>query len=260
MFCVKCGKELPDDAQFCSGCGTKVGGEKRTVEIPKLDIGALKEKAEKRKTKGLEEGMKILESCKWFFFGGIVALIVAMFFLGAEMFEVNYQLLWSDRTETFTMFNDRNFFKVLFIFGYLLAAGMLLYPLFAGKIWKLDHFYLALGMPVLSILVLIFVMIAAKNKMADDSLMQAVDAAVTLSTSGWLFIIINLLAVGLLVKANLSIAEVEENMPEEEAEKVPEKPYWCAMCGEEGPFEDGCTKCGSHSKVFFKDDVIGKNK
>lgn len=23
MFCYKCGKEIPDDASFCSGCGTK---------------------------------------------------------------------------------------------------------------------------------------------------------------------------------------------------------------------------------------------
>ncbi len=26
MFCSKCGKELPDDATFCSGCGNQVGG------------------------------------------------------------------------------------------------------------------------------------------------------------------------------------------------------------------------------------------
>jgi len=27
MFCSKCGKQLPDDSQFCSGCGYKIGSQ-----------------------------------------------------------------------------------------------------------------------------------------------------------------------------------------------------------------------------------------
>ena len=33
MFCSKCGKELPNDAVFCSGCGAKVGAEAAVEEV-----------------------------------------------------------------------------------------------------------------------------------------------------------------------------------------------------------------------------------
>ena len=35
MFCMKCGKELPDGAEFCAFCGTKIGGMREgVVEAP----------------------------------------------------------------------------------------------------------------------------------------------------------------------------------------------------------------------------------
>lgn len=38
MFCSKCGKKLADDARFCDGCGSPVGG---LVEQPKEEINTL---------------------------------------------------------------------------------------------------------------------------------------------------------------------------------------------------------------------------
>ena len=34
MFCKKCGKELPDNAQFCSGCGNQIGAAPAAVAAP----------------------------------------------------------------------------------------------------------------------------------------------------------------------------------------------------------------------------------
>ena len=32
MFCSKCGKELPDNSRFCTGCGAKVNTD--PVQVP----------------------------------------------------------------------------------------------------------------------------------------------------------------------------------------------------------------------------------
>ena len=41
MFCIKCGKKLPEEAKFCSGCGTKIEQEEIKEEVkieePKLE-------------------------------------------------------------------------------------------------------------------------------------------------------------------------------------------------------------------------------
>ena len=35
MYCINCGKELPDDAKFCPGCGNKIGSKpKADVKMP----------------------------------------------------------------------------------------------------------------------------------------------------------------------------------------------------------------------------------
>lgn len=36
MYCVKCGKELPDDASFCNKCGTAV-----KIKVPSNDTGVV---------------------------------------------------------------------------------------------------------------------------------------------------------------------------------------------------------------------------
>lgn len=254
MYCVKCGKEIPDDAQFCSECGTKVGGGKRGYDFSGIDLSGLKKVVEAKQLKEIKRGMEIVESCKWFFFASIIGLIISLFFLGTEMFEVTIEAFWT-HTETFTMFEGKDFLKVLFIFGYIAAAVILIFPLITGKDWELGNFYLALGVPVLAVLVLLFVMISAKNGMAGNELLEAVDAKVKVSANGWLFIIINALTACFVIKSNLVIAEAQENRQKEgnEAETVPGPPYWCAMCGEEGPYENEiCPKCGSKSKRFFR--------
>ena len=36
MYCSKCGKQIPDDSVFCSGCGAKVGGGAAAEPEPSL--------------------------------------------------------------------------------------------------------------------------------------------------------------------------------------------------------------------------------
>ena len=37
MFCMKCGKQIPDDALFCSGCGAKVEHEAEQTSVPQSE-------------------------------------------------------------------------------------------------------------------------------------------------------------------------------------------------------------------------------
>ena len=43
MYCINCGKELPDDAKFCPGCGNKIGSKpKADVKMPDFKNYAVK--------------------------------------------------------------------------------------------------------------------------------------------------------------------------------------------------------------------------
>lgn len=259
MFCSKCGKELSNNAQFCSNCGAKVSGEKRSIDLSNISLDGFIGVNEVSGT--IKRGLETLKHCKWMFLGTILGLIISLFFLGAEMFEVTYKTFWTN-TESFTMFEDKAFLKVLFILAYIVSAGMLLLPLVTGKNWYNWNVYPALCVPAAAVVVLIFTMLGAKNGVDSSDVMQVVNATVKLSANGWLFIIINAVTIFLSIKVGLAIGEVQEARPavEMEEEKAPVQIYWCAMCGEEGPFEDGCTKCGSHSKVYFKEVVPEQKK
>lgn len=243
MFCSKCGKEIPDEARFCTGCGAQVGGERKNLTISEFRLD------------GLKKRIDLLGNCKVYFFGGILGLIISIFFLGAEMFEVSYQL-WSTHTESFTMFEDKAFFKVLFILAYIVTAGILLMPLITGKEWEDWNFHPAFWVPIAAVVVLLLTMVTAKNGIKSDELMQVVDAKVKLSANGWLFIIINAVTALLVVKSGLAVAEAQDARQTQEEKKNSEKfvPYWCGECEAEGPFaNDGaCPRCGSKTKKFFK--------
>lgn len=249
MFCYKCGKEIPDDASFCSACGSKQEMTRKAFSFENIHLNnvgvALPEK------KQIDRMVDRLGDAKIYFFGTIVCLVLALFLLGGEVFEVTFEFL-STRVERFTMFEDRNFLKFVCVAGYLLSIVLFAIPLLAGKEWAGWNIYPAMGVPVFAVLVLLLVMASAKNQMADSWMMDAVDAKATLTTGGWFFLLLNSVAVFCAIKTERALPDVLEIEEEQETQDI-HPPYWCAMCDAEGPFEnDCCPKCGSKSKKYFK--------
>lgn len=69
MYCQKCGKKIPDDAEFCMSCGTKVG-----------DVGKSKDSEDKNKNKSKKNVSEYIKKNKKK--GIIIGLIVAVVLVG----------------------------------------------------------------------------------------------------------------------------------------------------------------------------------
>ena len=250
MFCYKCGKELPDDASFCTSCGAKQGMERKPFSFENIHFSNVRVPLPEKKQIGRIADR--LGDAKMYFFSTIAGLVLALFLLGGEMFEVTFEFL-STRVERFTMFEDRDFLKFLCVVGYLLATVLFVLPLLAGKEWSGWNVYPAMGVPVFTVLVLLLIMASAKNQMADSWMMEAVEAKASLTAGGWFFLLISAATVFLAIKTIRTLPEVQEIEREEQEIQDTRPPYWCAMCDAEGPFENECCpKCGSKSKKFFR--------
>ncbi|MBN1682606.1 zinc-ribbon domain-containing protein [Candidatus Bathyarchaeota archaeon] len=62
VYCSNCGKELNDDANFCTNCGTRTPkGIKEGVTIPwtETEIKQDLDKALKKASKAIDEGVKV---------------------------------------------------------------------------------------------------------------------------------------------------------------------------------------------------------
>lgn len=237
MYCSKCGKQIADDVKFCSYCGSSVNGQTgASVKTSSNQVASL------------------LQEKKWTLWGAVLGCIVSLFLLGAEMFEITYTAFWSN-TESFTMFGDKAFFKFLFIVGYIVAAGVMVLPMIREEEWTDWNFWPAVGLPVVSLIVLFFVIIVMKSKVSSDELMEAIKATVKVSTKGWVFILSNIATCVLAFKAGSDIGEMQEAAHKAEVSAVWQKQVcWCARCGEEISLDGACPKCGSTSRIFSKKD------
>lgn len=254
MFCYKCGKEIPDDASFCSACGAQIGGSDKQGLLEQLGIE--KHQITLPDMENIKKGMDILKDCKIYFIGALVGLLMALILLGGEMFEVTFEFL-STRVERFTMFEDRGFLKLLFVVGFLLSAALMLVPFATGKSWQEWNMYPAVAVSAVAVITLFVMMISAKNQMSDSWLMEAVEAKASFTAGGWFFFLSNIAVVVCTMKSAFSIGEVQEKAADHSNEtqvviEDSQPPYWCYNCGEEGPFEgDACPKCGMKSKRYF---------
>lgn len=251
MFCWKCGKEISQDAKFCSACGAQAGGKKNTFAIGNMRLE--KTGLDGFCADGVKRGVRMLGDCKVFYFGAILGLVLGLFLLGAEMFEVTVELFYT-RTERFTMFEDKEFWKFAFILAYILAATTMLVPLLTGKGWGAWNMYPAIGVPAVTVVVFLLMMVSALNQMGASEIMGEMEAKASLTVNGWFFVLINIVTASIAIKATYDIAENQTVMLNEEIEVATEKeiPYWCANCDMEGPYDDVCPRCGSKSKRFFK--------
>lgn len=250
MFCWKCGKEIPDDASFCSGCGTKQEMGRKAFTFENIHSGNVKISLPERNQ--VAKCMNRLGASKVYFFSVITGLVLALLFLNGEMFEVTFEFL-STRVERFTMFDGRDFLKFVCVAGHLLSVVVLLFPVVTGKQWKGWNLYPAVVVPVFSVLSLLIIMASAKNQMADSWMMEAVEAKASLTTGGWFFLLISVATVFLAIKTVRVLSDIQEIETEDREIQDTQPPYWCAMCEMEGPFENEiCPKCGSKSKKYFR--------
>ena len=146
MFCPNCGKQLPDDARFCGGCGNRM--ETPAVQTPVTP-------AETRKIPEITlsgDRLGELKNRNLFFFGSLATLFVAMLFLFGKQIRAKVSLWGFTETETFSMFMDHNFWKVLFILLYLGAIAVALLPLITGGKWKLWNQIPAAGVSAVAVL------------------------------------------------------------------------------------------------------------
>lgn len=247
MFCWKCGKELPEEAKFCPGCGAQINGEKRTISAEIIAPH----------TDNIKRGLGALKDCKGLFLGTIAGIIMALFFLGGEMFEVTFEF-FTTFSERFTMFEENESLKTVFILAHIAVLTLMVMPLLTGKTWGSFHLYPAAVIPLINVVVFFIIMLSVKEQMAESMMMDAVQAKVALTANGWLFLLVNiateLLAINtknVLVEEQKEAREKEIKEEAEEEEPV-ERAYRCAFCDMEGPYEGDCPRCGSASKRYIK--------
>ena len=251
MYCTRCGREIPAGAKYCTGCGAQVGRVKKCGATGESAFGKFRENA------------RVLKNCSTTFVGAILGLLACIFFVNAGMFKASYEAFSGTQTITVTMFQDKGFLKAVFVLVYIVAAGLMLAPLFTEREWRKWSVWPSIVVPVFAILVLVLVTSSAKNYISDDKivqyLMEAMNVEVKMAAPCWLFIGVNAFTVimGLMTTSAIGDAlDLQEQLREAERQEngttKGDEHYWCAACGEEGPFKDGCPKCGSNSKAYVK--------
>lgn len=248
MFCWRCGKELPEQASFCPGCGTQIDDNQsvRGENIAKAESSLLRTV----NSNTINERMNLLKDFKGVFWGTIVCLIVAILLVGGEMFEITYKL-FTDYSVSLTMFGGREALKVILVLANLIAVVLMLAPLVTGKSYERYNLVPAVIIPIANILILLIVMMSAKEEMNKSMLIEAVHAKASLTGNGWVFLIVNFIAMLLAHNAkNIAPKTVKRENTDATKEENNNRPYRCAFCDMEGPYEGECPRCGSVSKKY----------
>jgi len=186
MFCPNCGRQMPEGARFCAGCGAQIEAPK-TVPAwkgPGISGGNV------TKTNHPNGRLDELKNRNLFFFGSLVTLFVAMLFLFGKQIRAKVSLWGFTEIETFSMFMDHNFWKVLFILLYLGAIAVALLPLVIGGKWKLWNQIPAAGVSGLGVLWLLIVLIAAKVELSNQGFGSGM-AKIGFSFGGVVFLLLN---------------------------------------------------------------------
>ena len=191
MFCPNCGKQLPDDAKFCGGCGNRMEAPKQAPAAPAAPTAPAAPKAAPSLS---VDGLK---SRSLFIFGSLATALIALFFLFGKQIKAKVELWGFTETEKFSMFMDHNFWLVLFILLFVAAIAVALLPLITGGKWKLWNQIPVAAVSALAVLFLLIVTIAAKVEMNKYGFGSS--AKVGFSFGGVLFLLLNFGTIALSV-------------------------------------------------------------
>lgn len=244
MYCSKCGKEIRDGDIYCGVCGTKVNSEHAANTISGPGPTAKRDIIMERLGK-VGEDMKVYLLC-------VLLPILSMLFMGNNMFEVSYDLFGYSNTLEYTMFEGKDFIKIIFYIGYIVAAGMLVLPLIQDTKWELKHFAVGIGMPIASAILFAVSLFSVKNEVATGqyaSVMSAIDVKVAISINAWLFLIISAVMALMTYKAYVDMTNTQERKareewkPEESIEVMRDDMVKCPKCGKVQPKGAMCNSC-----------------
>jgi hypothetical protein len=142
--------------------------------------------------------MEELKKRSLFFFGSLVTLLLALFFLLGNQLKGKVSLFGYTETQNFSMFMDHNFWKVLFILLFLAAIVVALLPLITGGKWKLWNQIPAAGVSAVAVLWLLIVLVAARVEMNRQGFGSGM-AKIGFSFGGVVFLLLNLGTIALRV-------------------------------------------------------------
>lgn len=184
MFCSKCGREMKNGEQFCSGCGTKAGSTGNFVNF-NISGEDVKNKAGEMKKMAVS-GADSPNKNFLMLLGNIILLIFSFIFAMTRVFTATS--FWVAK-QSLSMFEEVEVCRAICVILYLVSIVFMLMSLFVKKQSK-GYF-----LPAKITMILTFVWFLFYYIIAKDSLSGYGSAAeVSISASGWFFVIFTLCA------------------------------------------------------------------
>lgn len=201
MYCQNCGKELHSGEQFCSRCGTKAGAARSMPQI-RLNAGILE-----AGRVALPENLDRLGQAKVPYLLGLVLLMAGMLLMDQNMFRVSYSLL-GEREQMFSMFAGAEAVKTWFYIAYVAGGLWMLAPMLTGKPWRKSNFYVGIGVSGAAVAWMIGALCVVTGKVKEGytgDIFTYVKLKLTLSASGWAFLLLSGMTVLVLLEAKLRL-------------------------------------------------------
>lgn len=187
MYCQKCGKELEEGARFCPGCGTKTGTTGAGI-VKSLDMSRVRSALA-----DVTGRWKGLGNARNTYCVGLALLVWSLFLLNKEMISITYTIFVTNTLEI-TMFDGVEFLKTCFCIAYVAAIAGMLLPLFTGKEWKKQHFWLGALVPLAAALWLLIARVSAPSILEErmgSELLSYADTEIGFTGVAWLFLILS---------------------------------------------------------------------
>ena len=192
MFCVKCGKELSNNEQFCPECGTKTGAKESSSGI-NISTDNVKENALKLKDNFLS-AYADLGNNKFLLLAEIVMLLLNMIFCGTTMFIIEAPLGSGESSSLFEMAEEIIAGSTTFIvIGYILSAVCILLPVLLKKAWKAIYFLPSKIINIFMAAIYSFSLFACIHGVNTHEYSEYIEFS--LSATAWFFMMLSVAAI-----------------------------------------------------------------